>query len=139
MDVVRLLLSHGADVNAKDQYEATPLHEAVYSGRTEIAELLIELGADVNAAAEGSIHDHGRVRHQWHDTPLHLAARNGDAALVKILLANGADVTAKNRDGPWLFEMVPPPPGSGPTPLGVALKQGHKEVADLLRQHGAKE
>ncbi len=139
MEVVQLLLAYGADVNAKDARNATPMHEAVYSGQTEIAELLIEHGADVNPAVEGSIHDHGRVRHEWHDTPLHLAARKGDVAMVEVLLANGADVTAKNRDGRWLFGMVPPPPRSGPTPLGVALKEGHNEVADVLRRHGAKE
>ena len=64
--------------------------------------------------------------------------RHGDVAIVKMLLEAGADVTARNR-GKGLFGIGVPRPGSGLTPLGVALEKGHHEVADLLRQHGAKE
>ena len=42
-------MTKGADVNSKDNYGNTPLHYAVLGGHTEIAELLIAEGADVNA------------------------------------------------------------------------------------------
>jgi len=42
-------LDAGADVNAKNDYGGTPLHQAAWGGHTEVAELLIAKGADVNA------------------------------------------------------------------------------------------
>jgi ankyrin repeat protein len=49
---VRLLIEHGADVNAKDKSHSTPLHLASSKGSYEIVELLIEHGADVSAQDE---------------------------------------------------------------------------------------
>jgi ankyrin repeat protein len=50
-DVVKSLLAHGANANAKDsKYGNTPLIVAVGKGYKETAELLLALGADVNAA-----------------------------------------------------------------------------------------
>jgi ankyrin repeat protein len=48
-EIVELLIAKGADVNAKSEYETTPLHPAAYMGQKEIVELLIAKGADVNA------------------------------------------------------------------------------------------
>ena len=47
-EVVELLITAGADVNAKEKYEKTPLHHAAKAGYYEIVELLIAAGADVN-------------------------------------------------------------------------------------------
>ena len=61
----------------------TPLHWAVKYSTSVIVEMLLDRGADVNAAS----------KYGW--TPLHLAAGDGSTALVETLLDRGADVNAK--------------------------------------------
>jgi len=48
-EVLELLITKGADVNAKAGDGTTPLHNAAVYGHNEIAELLIANGANVNA------------------------------------------------------------------------------------------
>ena len=45
VDIVRLLLERGADVNSKDKNQDTPLHKAVCEGRLEIERILLDHGA----------------------------------------------------------------------------------------------
>ena len=83
VEAVKLLLDSGADVNARNQLEATALLWA--ADQPEKARLLIEKGADVNARSKP-----GR-------TPLLVAANcPGCSETVKLLIAKGADV--KTRD-----------------------------------------
>ena len=105
---VKQHLDAGTDVNAKDKYGRTPLHEAAWSSHKEVGELLIAAGADVNAKGDGG------------KTPLHDVARKGHRETAKTLIAADADVNAKD-DG-------------GRTPLDW----DDGEVADLLRKHGGK-
>ena len=51
-ELAGLLITNGADVNAKSQFQnfgETPLHHAAWGSHKEIVELLITKGADVNA------------------------------------------------------------------------------------------
>ncbi len=48
-NIVRALIKHGADVNAKGECGYTPLHMACQWGHVELAKILIEHGADQNA------------------------------------------------------------------------------------------
>jgi ankyrin repeat protein len=48
-DIARILIDHGADVNAKAENELTPLHTAAARGNMESAMLLLDQGADINA------------------------------------------------------------------------------------------
>jgi cytohesin len=122
--VTELLIAHGADVNARDEAGQTPLYMAArvatltvfiesteLSKQKELMELLILHGAEVNVRC-----DQGR-------TPLHGAVYS--SALTELLIAHGAEVNVRDNEGM--------------TPLGLAIKEGHIEIAALLRQHGGKE
>jgi ankyrin repeat protein len=107
---VRLLLDVGADVNAKDDFDATALIWA--AGDPAKSRMLIERGADVMAQSK-----QGR-------TPLMVAARrDGSASLVSLLLAKGAD--ARTRDA------------TGNTALHLAAHMGDVETMRLLIGNGA--
>jgi ankyrin repeat protein len=109
IEAVKQYLDGGVDVNVKDiRFGWTPLHRAA---TTEIAELLIAEGADVNANDQ-----HGQ-------TPLHSAAWNSHKEIAELLISKGADVNAKG-DADW-------------TPLHWATEGGHKETVELLIAKGA--
>jgi len=81
-DAVNLLISNGADINARDDSNSTPLHLAAYKGNREVVEILLANGADINAQG-------------WdYSTPLYLAAKSGHRDIVELLLTKGADVKA---------------------------------------------
>ncbi len=65
-------------VHEKDEWGLTLLHWVAATGRHEAAELLISLGADVNA----------RSNNGWR--PLRLAVESGNRELTSLLLENGA-------------------------------------------------
>jgi len=115
--VVELLLSRGAEANAKGQRGETPLHRAAESGddwgRTDVAKLLLEHGAKVNAVGD------------FGETPLHLAVTQGHSEIVQLLIANGADVNAKTTDGL--------------TPMHMAAQGFRIDIVKLLRQHNGHE
>ena len=115
IEAVKQHIAAGADVNAK--YEGwTPLHTAVEGGHKEIAELLIDNGADVNAMDKD-----GR-------TPLHFASAKGHKEIAELLIAEGADVNVIIQSGSFQ-EM---------TPLDMATDKNRTETEDLLRKHGGK-
>ena len=109
MEIIKLLIAKGANVNAKDKDGRISLHMA---SNKEITGLLIAAGADVNAK-----NDNGR-------TPLHNAAGiKYFKEVVEVLIANGADVNAKKDDGY--------------TPLHLSAHVDTKEIAELLLANGA--
>ncbi|GAC1455981.1 MAG: ankyrin repeat domain-containing protein [Ktedonobacterales bacterium] len=53
MDVVELLIAHGADINATDTSGSTPLHKAALLGNTTLVQCLLDHGADMCATNSG--------------------------------------------------------------------------------------
>ena len=78
IDVVRQLLEHGADPNARDHNLSSPLHLASIRGQLEISRLLLSHGANVDEKDE-----EGR-------TPLQVASSKGHIEIIKLLSDHGA-------------------------------------------------
>ncbi|HEY6768909.1 MAG TPA: ankyrin repeat domain-containing protein [Candidatus Sulfotelmatobacter sp.] len=112
LEVVKLLLSHGADINAiaTNGTGYTALTGAISQRHSEIALLLLAHGARAD-------HHYGPG---W--TPLHHAAMDGDLEVATMLLDHGAELNARNADGN--------------TPLSLALDKQKTEVAQMLQARG---
>ena len=88
LDGIKHYLAEGADINElSPETNISPLSWATMMGHAKAAELLLQLGADVN------------VRQEDGGTPLHIAASLGRAEIAGLLIKEGADVNAKNRGG----------------------------------------
>ena len=111
LEIMKLLLDEGAEVNATNEFEGTVLQHAVYfCDRDDRVRLLLDRGADVNAKA-------GMV-----STALLAAVSSRNHRIIKLLLDHGADVEAGHR---------------GLTPLVVAVHKGQWEVVEMLLEYGA--
>ena len=109
----KVLMGDPSQVALCNSLEETPLHRAVWEGQLEMAALLIEVGADVNA-----------VELNDENTPLHYAAHEDPpAALAELLIRKGADIEKRNS--------------AGETPLIVAAMR-NPDVAEVLIGAGAR-
>jgi uncharacterized protein len=147
LELLRHCLSDTAAINSFSKDGFTALHFACYFGQPEVARLLIEKGAKVDAVANNatqvmSLHsaassrnlaavrllvEHGapvNARQQGGWVPIHAAAQNGDREMVDLLLAHGADVDITNNDGK--------------TPAMIARDKGHAQIASLLEAFKSK-
>ena len=89
-DAARLLVERGAEVNLvarNPKIVVTPLHSAAAGSHPGIVKLLLEHGADPNAAQDGGF------------TPLHSAAQNDDRESAEALLEAGADPALATDEG----------------------------------------
>lgn len=114
LDNVKLLISAGVNVNVVNTIGKTPLFLALLKGKTEIAKLLVEHGADVNSENDGK-------------SILYLAAKYGNLEIVKTLIEHGACIDHCGDHKTPVFE----------TALGTASENGKIEIVKLLLEHGA--
>ena len=160
LDVVQLLVKHGANLERSDDNGITPLlnsilnaslfrvHRTGASAHLAIANLLLDAGANVNAS-------------DWYgETPLWAAVdlrnlelgpadkatgiRDDAFALIERLLAAGAEPNARTREFPHERRYVVAIVGSvawvdltGQTPFLRAAAAGDLRVMRLLLEHGA--
>lgn len=102
------LIERGADVNAiaDNPSRVTPLHSAAACSSTEIVSILLEAGANPDAAQHGGY------------TALQSAAMHGNEAMLNILLDHGASADLVAEDDRTALEM--------------ASEAGHEAVAQRL-------
>ncbi len=109
VEIIKLLIrAPGIKLDRGDYRHITPLAYAVEQDRWDLAELIVEAGADVNT----------RIGDFDGNTPLHRAAERGDLKRVQWLLDRGADPQMLN------FKQL--------TPLDVARST---EVINLIQSH----
>lgn len=133
-------------IDSRNTHGNTPLHEACESDDLESAKILIDSGADVNAAGEGeasafhfAIKHHGSLelvklllekgasleaKEGNNDRPIHLAARrvSGGFDCLRLLVDAGADVNAEGN--------------MGRTALHIAAEDGSLDKVKLLLSRG---
>uniref|UniRef100_A0A672KMM6 Tetratricopeptide repeat, ankyrin repeat and coiled-coil containing 1b n=1 Tax=Sinocyclocheilus grahami TaxID=75366 RepID=A0A672KMM6_SINGR len=108
LESVVLFRSSVAQTNRRG---VAPIFNAVRHGHTQIAELFLQRGADVNCSDK-----HGR-------SLLMVSASEGHLETVNFLLSQGACMTAVDKEGL--------------TPLGWACLKGQKKVVEFLVERGA--
>jgi ankyrin repeat protein len=141
--IKRIAAKNPAIIKQRDEATATPLHwAATNAASTAIVELLIKLGAEVNAGTD-----------KW-STPLHWAAHKNCAEIARTLLKNKASVNAKTSKSytplHWAaignsFETakvlitsgatLDAKGDDGMTPMHWAIKKNNIALIELLAQH----
>lgn len=132
MNVTRWFLEHGgADVHAG-------LRDAVCSGKVEMLELFLSLGARITEANSQSLftapsntkmlaalvkHGLAPKTKSYDRTALMEVCKAGDLTSARTLLDGGSDVNARSREG---------------TALTLAEGGGHRVLVDFLLERGAK-
>ena len=149
LEIGKLLIQHGANVNVKDQKEFTPLHLAIMSNQIEFAELLLKNGSHVETPGNGHqpLHgapnyeaaklliDHGanvNTKDLKNNSPIHNAVKRNAIDIVKLMIVNGADIKDKNDEGGDKNDKI-----GCETLLALAIHSRHIEIAKVLIENGA--
>ena len=104
----KVLIVHGANVNATDTLGLISLHDAAAFNKSKMVRLLLDKGADVHAKDRNG------------ETPLHHAVYGNAVGAAKLLIANGAHVHSRDN--------------AGKTPWDVAKEKSHTAMIKLLQQ-----
>jgi ankyrin repeat protein len=134
MEVMKLLMEKGADVNLKMADRQTPIM-AVLAGKAsetqalEIIRILHEAGADVNVIALVNLREDVRG-----GTALHYAARKRYKEVIKKLAEYGIDMNAKDQDGLTALDYTQ---SRGFMAFMALQTPVYKDLAELLRGLGA--
>jgi serine/threonine-protein phosphatase 6 regulatory ankyrin repeat subunit B len=144
-DIIRTIIDHGADINARDNDGDTALFYALTKQQTAAMELLITRGANVNTKGQSGnnllhiavvMNDYKSallllragaevdLANDKGETPLMQAVAVGIDDLARLFIEYGADIDAKDDDGDSV--------------LFYAASQGQAKTVKMLIEHGAK-
>ncbi len=110
IDLMRLFISRGADINVLSSNGESPLVMAAWRGNLDAVKWLLERGARINAAPR-----------QW--SALHYAVFAGHTEVAEYLIAQGADINAQSTNGSTVVMM--------------AIYEGREDLARKLIEKGA--
>ncbi|WP_342835741.1 ankyrin repeat domain-containing protein [Candidatus Lucifugimonas marina] len=149
INVARLLVEAGADIDAQNWGKSTALEAAFLNDSLEVARFLMEIGASGVSS----------------ETVLHKAALSNSIKIVRLLIDTGADIDARltDLDVSWVNNIGNSPLHSAvrgsaldtmrmlidagadiqarndqdETPLSIAAEKRHHKMVDMLIEHGA--
>ena len=133
----RLLKQDPYLVKARLPFGATPLHMAAEDGQFEMAQFLVEEGAQLDMVSAAELGWTDEVHSLLHQQPrqvndkggsfgytaLHSAISKGQPDIARLLLVHGASLDTTDD----MYQK---------TPLGEALYFGNEAMANLLYHHG---
>jgi uncharacterized protein len=134
LEVVKILLAHGADATVYMADRQTPIHAAL-AGRApqpqalELITLLHQAGTDVNVIA--LVNHTEEIRG---GTALHYAVRKRYKEVIKLLASFGIDINAVDQDGLTALDYTQ---SRGFMPFMALQTPLYKDEAGLLRELGA--
>lgn len=110
LELMRLFISRGADINRANGNGETPIVMAAWRGNLAVVKWLLERGARINAP-----------QRQW--SALHYAVFSGHTEVADYLIEQGADIDARSTNGSSVLMM--------------AIYEGHQDLAKKLIEKGA--
>jgi|WetSurSiteA1Bulk_404760.scaffolds.fasta_scaffold82362_1 hypothetical protein len=122
IQILEMLLAHGAKVDARNHIHQTPLFSTAVHDSAPAAKVLLAHGAKVNARQ-----DDGR-------TPLHWAALNGYCEVARVLIEHGADIKARTEEGKTPLALAAEGLESWRKEGDAALIKRYQETVSLLRK-----
>ena len=111
IDIAKLLIAVGADLNLKDDCGFSSLHKAVGENHVDLVRLLIDNGAEVD------------IRDDTFSTPLFIACSYGIQLMVDLLINSKATIN--------IFD------SHSNSPIVYAVLYGHFEIVKILINEGA--
>uniref|UniRef100_A0A665V3B6 Uncharacterized protein n=1 Tax=Echeneis naucrates TaxID=173247 RepID=A0A665V3B6_ECHNA len=112
IEVVRILLKAGCDLDIQDDGEQTALHRAAVVGNSDVISALIQEGCALDRQDKDG------------NTALHEVSWHGFSQSVKLLVKAGANVHAKNK--------------AGNTALHLSCQNGHTQSSKVLLLGGSR-
>lgn len=109
-DLLLVLVTGGAIVEARNNWGGTPLHAAIFTNSLQAASALLSESAKVDVVDINGM------------SPLHWAAKLGYIGAIDLLLKAGAGTSFS---------------GSGDRPIHAAIRQGHLAVVEHFMFHGS--
>ncbi|XP_053596003.1 serine/threonine-protein kinase TNNI3K-like [Microplitis demolitor] len=106
LNILRKLIEYGAEINLREFiYNWTPLHLACYYGKCEVAELLINYGADINMS---NLYIMKNPTVNIGITPLHIAIERDQIRMVELLCRKNVNTNLEsiNRGTPLVYAIL---------------------------------